>query len=373
MSIDFTKERWQKVKDTSKRWWSGELKRPIIHARLKGNEPDRDKPVLPDYDFSNFFNYDQPELFDFSVKPELIVDRWDYNLCCTEFAGDAFPLIWPNFGAGINNAFLGAELNYSGDTVWFKPPVEKKIEDLHFEFDRNNKWLQRVCDILKAAKDRWQDNVMVLHPDIGGTFDILSAFRGAENLMFDMYDKSDEVHRAAAEIRDTWFKYYDLFEEILNSEKDGRASWACIYSDRPHYIYQCDFAFMLSPDLFEEFVKPDLEAVAEKLPNGIYHLDGKNQLNFLDSIMEIDNYKCIEWVPGAGEKDVTYWPEVYRKIQSAGKRNHIFDIQANDGYKCIEKINEQLESLRGFAFIIDTDISNKDEIIEILDKYNVLF
>ena len=31
-----------------------------------------------------------------------------------------------------------------------------------------------------------------------------------------------------------------------------------IYSEKPYYPLQCDFSAMISPDMFEEFVLPEL-------------------------------------------------------------------------------------------------------------------
>ncbi len=46
-------------------------------------------------------------------------------------------------------------------------------------------------------------------------------------------------------------------------------------------MLQSDFAYMLSPSMFERFVLPDLETICNHLDYGFYHLDGKNQIPHL--------------------------------------------------------------------------------------------
>ena len=47
MAIDFTPERWAQVKETYRKWWAGELDRPIIPIELVGRDPGRPQPEAP--------------------------------------------------------------------------------------------------------------------------------------------------------------------------------------------------------------------------------------------------------------------------------------------------------------------------------------
>ena len=53
----------------------------------------------------------------------------------------------------------------------------------------------------------------------------------------------------------------------------------------------------------------------------IYHLDGVNQLPFLDDLLAIPEMTGIQWVPGAGKPvpGTDEWMPVFKKIQAAGK------------------------------------------------------
>ena len=113
MNLDFNSARWEQVAQAYQQWWDGTLDRPLIHLTLKGRDPRRPEPRLPAYGFTSFYDLDVPA--------EAIADRWLYDLQCRWFVGDAFPQVWPNFGAGVMAALLGLELRNGEDTVWFHP------------------------------------------------------------------------------------------------------------------------------------------------------------------------------------------------------------------------------------------------------------
>ena len=102
MSIGFDVTRWSQVKEVAREWWAGRLKRPLIQIRLQGRDPQRPAPRHPLRNFT--------AQYPASVTAEEIVDVWDYELSKTEYLGDAFPTIWPNFGPGILAGFLGASV-----------------------------------------------------------------------------------------------------------------------------------------------------------------------------------------------------------------------------------------------------------------------
>ena len=53
---------------------------------------------------------------DFSITPEQIIDRYDYEFSTYEYALDAYPnMPMHKFGANILAAFLGAEVNNNED------------------------------------------------------------------------------------------------------------------------------------------------------------------------------------------------------------------------------------------------------------------
>jgi 5-methyltetrahydrofolate--homocysteine methyltransferase len=182
-------------------------------------------------------------------------------------------------------------------------------------------------DICAAAMDRWQGQVLVSMPDLGGTLDILSTFRSAEGLLLDLIDHPEEVKRLIWELHQAWFAWFDAINGVLQPVNPGYSSWCAIFSSLPYYMLQSDFSYMLGNRMFDEFVKPELEASCNRLERSFYHLDGKGQLRHVDSLLSIGRLGGIQWIPGASTPDNECWPELYERIFSAGKKTQLAQIR----------------------------------------------
>ena len=361
MAIEFATERWAQVKDNHRRWWAGELKRPLIHVVLGGGDPGRPAPRLKAERFT--------AAYDFAVPAEEIVDRWDYDLSCQRFLGDAFPHVWPNFGPGVGAAFAGAVLEVAPETCWFHPPKAVEIGDRLFRYSARNRWYTRVRDLYRAAVARWQGLVQVGMTDLGGNLDLLSTFRPGEKLLLDLYDHPAAVKAQTWKAHELWWRCFNEINAVLQPVNPGYTCWTPIFSAEPYYMLQCDFCYMIGPAMFDEFVKPELAATCRRLTNAFYHLDGPGELPHLDSLLQIPELKGIQWIPGAGQKPNTEWPDVYRRIRRAGKLVQIFGAGSLDA---LDVIADQVGSAAGIVMIAWMDVKKEAEARRVLARYGAL-
>jgi len=339
MAIDFDKTRWDKLKATSNQWWAGQLDRPMIPVVLGGRDPERAKPDVP--------LLSQATCHDFSVSPEQIIDRIDYELSTYIYEGDAFPYFNMDcFGPGLIAAFLGARLDNSTGLVWFHPSDERAIQDIHFRFDPDNVWFRRLCDIYTAGMKRWQGQVLMGMTDLGGNMDILATFRPGEDLLLDLYDNPEDVKRLLWEAHESWHQYYKALNEVLQPVNPGYSDWSRIYSDKPSFILQCDFSYMISTEMFDEFVMPEIVATCGKVERTFYHLDGIGARPHLGSILTIPDLDGVQWVPGDGQPNCGNWPEVYREIQASGKL-----IQLQGGFEVLDCVISQIGTSKGIHLL----------------------
>jgi len=357
MAIEFSTARWTKIKNDARQWWAGTLPRPLIQAYVKGKPPGRVPPRQPAKSYT--------AQYPFSVSAEEIVDVWDYELASVEFLGDAFPSVVPNFGPGIMAAFMGADVQTTRHTVWFKPQTICELSDVQFDYDAQNPWLERVRACYWAALDRWQGQVLLGMTDLGGNLDVLSTFRPGEQLLLDLYDHPEDVKRQTWKVHAMWWRYFEEFNALLQPVNPGYSAWCRYYSDMPFYILQCDFCYMISPAMFDEFVLPELTASCRKLGNAFYHLDGPGQLPHLDSLLSIPELKGIQWVPGRGQPDVTHWLDIFRRIRAAGKLLQL----GLDGLWALDAIAEALGSAAGIITVDTIPMERKAEAVEILRRH----
>jgi 5-methyltetrahydrofolate--homocysteine methyltransferase len=292
-----------------------------------------------------------------------------YDLECRNYIADAFPVINPNFGPGSIAAFLGLELRNGNDTVWFhqNEPV-KKLSDIRFEFDPENPWFRRACDIYRAMAGRSEKLIHLGLTDIGGNLDIIASFRQSQELLLDLYDDPEEVERKGWEVHKVWWRYFEEFNRIIQDVHPGYTAWTPLYSETPYYMLQCDFSFMIGNDMFERFCLPEIEATCSRLSNPFFHLDGPGMLAHLDSLLAVPELKGIQWVPGAGQKEITEWPEVYRKIRAAGKRFQFFASQSSLGWRALEILTEQLGSTEGIMMYGEAPAADGPEINTMLKR-----
>jgi 5-methyltetrahydrofolate--homocysteine methyltransferase len=307
---------WAKLEADWSAWWAGELDRPLLWFELSEPAPPGEPGGV---------GFIPSAMRSEGMTEEDVLERTDAVLRRHMWLGDAIPKFWPNYGAGVIAAFLGATVEARPETVWFEPPAsccDQPIDELTFGYDAENPWWLSVQSLTRRAAERWAEDLVVAHTDLGGNLDILSSFRTAEQLLFDCVDSPEQVERLAAEITQLWLRYYD--ELLLISDAGGRGTtpWAPIWSPTGRcYMLQSDFAYMISPEMFRRFVLPDLEACCATLDGGFYHLDGKGQLPHLDMLLAMDEMKGIQWIPGEGNPPPAdkAWYHVQEKILQAGK------------------------------------------------------
>lgn len=338
MSIDFSPARWERIRTDYRKWWAGELKRPLVFLTVSGRDPGRPEPRIPSRSFT--------ASYEFSVTADEIVDRWDYDLSRIRFFGDGFPAVFVNFGPGIVASFLGSNVGVDENTVWFHTKEDKEIADIDFRYDPANVWLRRVKDVCRATVRRWKGQVQVSMTDLGGNLDILSSFRPGEKLLLDLYDHPEEVKRLSWKVHELWWRCFEEIDAVLRPGNPGYTAWTPIFSDKPYYMLQCDFCYMIGPRMFDEFVKPELAASCRRLTNGFYHLDGPGELPHLDSLLQIPELKGVQWIPGDGNQNMKHWPDVYRRIRKAGKL-----VQISGSIDVLDVVAEQVGSAEGIILI----------------------
>lgn len=314
MSIRFSGEDWVRIKENYDKWWNKELERPLIKATLQ-----------EDYDYQgNIPLLSQATCHRLDISAEDVIERIHVQLEQQEYLGDAFPMInFDCFGPGVVAAFLGADLDNSSGNVWFHYNRHPELEDMYFEYKKDNVWLNRIKDIYGAGIKKWKGNVLMGMPDLGGVMDVLATLRGSDNLLMDLYDEPEQVKRLSREIQDLWLAYYKELNEVLQPVNPGYTDWSGLYCSEPSYVVQCDFSYMIGPDMFREFVAKDLADLCGALSHSLYHMDGKGELAHLPQLIAIDSLDAIQWCPGEGVPRPMEWMDVYRQLRQSGKNMHI--------------------------------------------------
>jgi hypothetical protein len=355
MNIHFTERDWERLEQDWVAWWARDLERPMVIIEGQVHPPG---VTLPDALDSRIL----PSLFPMGAPVDEVLDHYEALLTARRFYGDAWPKWWPNFGPGIGAGFLGTEVHAEPGTVWFSPASETELEDLSAAYDADNAWWQWVRALTVAAVERWGDQVSVAHTDLGGNLDILASMRTTERLLLDLYDEPEEVARLVGEITHAWLRYYDEIHAIIEPAGRGTTPWAPIWSPGRTYMLQSDFAYMISPQMFEQFVMTDIAACCEALDHGFYHLDGKGQIAHVDMLLSLERLRGIQWIPGDGQPPPEGWLPLLQRFRDGGKLCQLY-VTPEGARTIVRELGG-----RGFALYIlqEMDGQEADDFLRLL-------
>lgn len=348
MHPGFTAEQWQHARETYLAWWNRELDRPLISI-FKNSDPAMDgKHLLPNV----------PE----ETSDEELVAFVERRLAQRRHFGDAIPFYFINAGPGVAAAFAGSELVPAETTAWFKPLPVENIAGLRVRFDPESRWWKRIRHVTELLATRLGDRIQIAFPDLGGNLDILASLRSTDALLLDMAVQPGEVRRCVDEVTALWWTAYEELYELIGPRCPGTMGWYKTWAPGRTYMLQSDISAMISPDMFEQFVAPDIDTCCKRLEYPFYHLDGPDAIEHLDSLLRIETLRGIQWVSGAGNPEAAEWPDVLGRIREAGK---LCQVGATpDGARRILREHGG----KGFMFTMNAGGMSESEIAELVRR-----
>ena len=255
-------------------------------------------------------------------NPQRIVDRYRYFCQTHAFLGESFPNLNIDFGPGSLASYLGSEIGFKEDTVWFNKCLDGWDGVPKLTFDPENKWFKKHLQLAKDCQALAGDDFYVDMPDLMENIDVLASLRGAQDILFDLLDEPEMIGERIQEVTDIYYEYYDRFYDIIKDEEGGNAYTVFqIWGPGRTVKLQCDFSAMMSPEDFRKYIQPSLRTQSENVDHVLYHLDGPAAIKHMDALMEIDGIDALQWTSGDAGPDGTLpdWDVIYDKAIAAGK------------------------------------------------------
>ena len=268
---------------------------------------------------------DAQGLEDHYTNPETVCKRACYTFENSFYGGHALPVIMPFLGTAGHAAYFDIPYQFADDTIWFFPIIDDYTKNpLHFNSE-NPLFLKQqhlVLELTKLADGKFFVSV----PDNCGSIDALCQLRDSEKLLMDLYENQEHVTESLQKILAALFQTNEIFFDLVQeNNSDGTMhQWMHTYHPGRHMQLQADFSCMISPDMYEKFVLPELLASTEQLDASIYHLDGMEQVRHLDHILSVPKLSAIQWTAVAGQPPTSAFIDVFKKIQGAGKNLILF-------------------------------------------------
>ena len=379
------KSNWEETKEKFKNYWHQKnTGRPLMRviARKPQIEPLSDgqphEGGIKDV-FCQGLYYDLPEelkwkdMEDKYMNPERVLAR--YRDFCEKhlFLAESFPNLETAFGPGSTAAYLGSEIGFKEDTVWFEPCIEDWEDAEPLVYDPENAWLKRHLAFVSRLRELAGDSLVLDMPDLMENIDVLSSLRGAQDLMMDTIEDPEEIEDRVAQVTKAWKEFYDRFYELVK-DPEGGSAWSCFQMWAPGRFakLQCDASAMISADSFREFVLDSLREQTQHLDYVLYHLDGAGAIKHLDALMELDGINALQWTPGDTGPDGTCpdWDPIYDKVAAAGKSLWIkvYSGSFEDWISNMDRIVQKYGSARLFFFLPEMSYEQAVRLIDYAEK-----
>jgi hypothetical protein len=295
--------------DRLRAYWNRKpLDRPVLHVRAK----KQGYQAPP---------WNGPEL---TNKQKDLDPRWHayaagIALDSCEYLGDAIPCVGINFGHNLAllAVLSGGDYHYdrNGQTWVTEWPA---IYDAPLpNFDPNHPVIKTLESCAIAMAEVVKNRGYINPPVVIDGMTLLSLFRTPGQLCMDLLDRPEEVKQWSHAFTVLGRDVFDHFYRMLADLGYGQcSSWIPIMAEGRFDLIQGDFGVMLSPAMYEEFFADDLILMGEYFDYTAYHLDGTEQMRFLDILAGIPHNYGIQWNPSPSSGPILNWMNEFREIQS---------------------------------------------------------
>lgn len=302
-----------------------------------------------------------------------IVDRYRFFCDTHAFLGESFPNLNIDFGPGSLASYLGSEIGFKEDTVWFNKCLDSWDGVPKLDFDPENKWFKKHIQLAKDCQALAGDDFLVDMPDLMENIDVLASLRGAQDILFDLLDEPEKIGERIQEVTDIYFEYYDRFYEIIKDEEGGNAYTVFqIWGPGKTVKLQCDFSAMMSPEDFRQYIQPSLRTQAENADHVLYHLDGPAAIKHMDALMEIEGIDALQWTSGDAGPDGTLpdWDVIYDKAIAAGKSIwvKVYSGDFEDWIKNVDRIVKKYGSHSLFLLFPEMSMEEAAYLLDYAEK-----
>lgn len=360
------KVNWEATQKKWKSYWQQENKgRPlmcVIAEKEDKRDPEREAQLRA------------IDMIDKYRTADRLVERFRYFAETHDYLAESFPNFSLDFGPGSMAGYLGSEIKFNEDTVWFEHFVTDWTNYPELTFNAENKWFAEHIKLFFDVKELIGDDFLIGIPDIMENMDVLSSLRGVQELIFDMIDMPEEIQRRLDQIQSIYYEFYDRFYDIVKDQNGGSCYTVFnIWGPGRTAKLQCDYSALISPDNFRDFVQEELRQQAKKLDSVLYHLDGPDAIKHMDALMEIDEIDALQWTSGDHGPDGTIeeWYPIYDKAIVAGKSIWV-KVYTGEFHEWLERLDRMVKRYGSNAMFLKFPIMSQTQATELLahaDKY----
>jgi hypothetical protein len=343
---------WSEAQRRLTALWNHErLDRPCI-AVLAPQEPSEPTPVPDPVD-------DEARWMD----PTYRIALARRQLECTWWGGEAVPSYLQM--AGWVNC-LGGTPRFVPDTIWFEIMEVDFDQPSPFRYDPDNSWTGKYRSLLSAmCETAGRDDFLVGCPGHLPANDLLSMHMGTQEFLMALADHpewmAEAIRTGARDLTVCRLEMQDLMRREGHEFWYGNAGWMPFWAPEPYNSTQSDVSCMLSPEMFDRFILPELDENGEEHGALWYHLDGGDAKQHLPRLVSLPYMRVIQYVPAPFEPpNGPGHLEMYKLIQSAGKIVH---VQVS-----MDHVEPLVRELDPTLLMLDTHVATRDDGERLLEQ-----
>jgi hypothetical protein len=276
------------------------------------------------------------------LDPAWHVWRARQDISSSLWLGDSVPHSLPLVAANLYllAGLCGHRWHHATGTAWIDP-VEGILDRLPVAFDPEHHLVRSLDACLRAmAEAIAEDGFLATPPMLDGPT-TLSQLMGGEAFAIALVEDTERIQR--------WLEAWSgllveaqshFYRTVAACGCPFGSSWLPVCAPGRFEAVQCDAAVLMSPSLFGTVVMPGLRRQVAALDHSLYHLDGVEQVRFLDQLATIDGLDGIQWNPQPSQNRIEdgRWIDVFRRIRREGWKLHFNESEARNVEVCLEVV-----------------------------------
>ncbi|MBU4198769.1 MAG: hypothetical protein KKG09_10640 [Verrucomicrobia bacterium] len=252
------------------------------------------------------------------INPDYVLAGALHNLEGSYLGGETVPAA-SHFMAGTTTGCDG-HLHFHEGGISIRPTMAAMDEPLNWYPGPQDPWRSKVDAICNRLLDEAPGRFIVSCPAQFDHVDLLNMLRGNEEMLLDLAINPDQCAARLHEMRGPSEENWNHFRQLLDSRQGdvGWVSWTGIWCRQLFRCAQADVAAVISPEMFERLVLPELDWQGERYERLHYHTCGYKQ--HLELCLSRPYIRVIQYSPNMKEPpNGPAHMEFYRRVQKAGR------------------------------------------------------
>ena len=216
-------------------------------------------------------------------------------------------------------AILDCPIHSSGTSLKSKEILDDPASLNPVQLDPSNPWIQKYLQFIEIYYQSFGDLYPIGQSVIRGPSDLACALLGAESATMALVTEPEAMRGLLGYVTDRLEEFLRLQLQHLPMFQDGYVVGQYeIWAPQPVVRIQEDFSVLYSPQLYDEFLKPLDERLADISPYSLMHIHASS-LFLIENFLSVSTIKAFQVSKDAGTDSIAAMLPGLRKIQQAGR------------------------------------------------------